>query len=211
MSLTINHQTNDISATSGSVTIDGSAVGGGGGPVTSGLKTIGSMDQIAPIDLGYYTGSSYIAGANRIYFVPWVAPADGTLDAIEVYIASNSVSASSEIGLGIYSNSSGPASRLAYGTFDPNGAGTGWKSVTGLSQSVSADTLYWLAFSSNATYTTIDYRSYRRNSFVPRRDTTSTDDDQVIAMNSSNISSTSSTSSLTQNTNEPPYLAGVYS
>ena len=31
MSLTINHQTNDISATSGSMTIDGSAVGGGGG------------------------------------------------------------------------------------------------------------------------------------------------------------------------------------
>ena len=30
MSLTINHQTNDISATSGSVTLDGSAVGGGG-------------------------------------------------------------------------------------------------------------------------------------------------------------------------------------
>ena len=32
MSLTINHQTNDISASSGSVTIGGSAVGGGGGP-----------------------------------------------------------------------------------------------------------------------------------------------------------------------------------
>ena len=31
MALTINHETNDISATSGSVTLDGSAVGGGGG------------------------------------------------------------------------------------------------------------------------------------------------------------------------------------
>ena len=31
MALTINHQTNDISATSGSMTIDGSAIGGGGG------------------------------------------------------------------------------------------------------------------------------------------------------------------------------------
>ncbi len=29
MSLTINHQTNDISATSGSVTIDGASIGGG--------------------------------------------------------------------------------------------------------------------------------------------------------------------------------------
>ena len=78
------------------------------GPITSGLKTIGTMDQIAPIDLGHYTGTSYTAGSSRIYFVPWVAPADGTLNAIEVYIASNSVSVSSEIGLGIYSHSSGP-------------------------------------------------------------------------------------------------------
>ena len=31
MSITINHQTNDISATSGSLTIDGAAAGGGGG------------------------------------------------------------------------------------------------------------------------------------------------------------------------------------
>lgn len=35
MALTINHQTNDISATSGSVTIDGAAVGGGGGAWTT--------------------------------------------------------------------------------------------------------------------------------------------------------------------------------
>lgn len=33
MAITINHQTNDISATSGSLTIDGAAVGGGGGPL----------------------------------------------------------------------------------------------------------------------------------------------------------------------------------
>jgi hypothetical protein len=36
MALTINHQTNDISATNGSVTIDGSAVGGAGGAYYSG-------------------------------------------------------------------------------------------------------------------------------------------------------------------------------
>jgi hypothetical protein len=35
MSLTINHQTNDISATSGSVTIDGAAVSGGGSGISS--------------------------------------------------------------------------------------------------------------------------------------------------------------------------------
>tara|TARA_R110000772_G_scaffold121738_1_gene228016 strand:+ start:976 stop:1605 length:630 start_codon:yes stop_codon:yes gene_type:complete len=208
MSLTINHQTNDISATgAGSVTIGGAAVGGG--PVLSGLKTIAGMDQIAPIDLGYYSGLDYTSSASRIYFVPWVAPADGTLNAIEIYIPSNSVSTSSEIGLGIYSNSSGPSSRLAYGTFDPNGAGTGWKSVTGLAQSVSANTLYWLAFSSSSPYTTLEYRGYRRNSFYPRPDTTITNDDYVISM-SGNVSSTSTASSLVVNTNEPPYLAGIY-
>ena len=39
MSLTINHQTNDISATSGSVTIDGSAVGGGGVTIVRGATS----------------------------------------------------------------------------------------------------------------------------------------------------------------------------
>ena len=38
MALTINHQTNDISATSGSMTIDGSAVGGGGSLSTAAIS-----------------------------------------------------------------------------------------------------------------------------------------------------------------------------
>ena len=210
MAITVNHQTNDISATSGSLTIDGAAVGGGGSPVTAGLKIIGTMDQIAPIDLGYYTGSSYTAGSNRIYFVPWVAPSDGALDIIEVYIAANSVSSSGEIGLGIYSDSGGPASRLAHGVFDPNGVGVGWKGVSGLALTVVKDTIYWLAFSSNTSFGTISYRAYRRNSFLPRPDTTLTEDDYVVAINSANVSTTTTASSVTQNTNEPPYLAGVY-
>ena len=130
MALTINHQTNDISATSGSVTIDGAAAGGGGGPVTSGLKTAGtSLTQVPPIDLGYYTGSGLLFSSSVIYFVPWVAPADGTLDGITIYLQDNIVSSSGELGLGIYSHSSGPSSRLSYGTLDPNGIGDGWKSV----------------------------------------------------------------------------------
>ena len=36
MSVTINHQTNDISATSGSMTIDGAAISGGGGGAVGG-------------------------------------------------------------------------------------------------------------------------------------------------------------------------------
>lgn len=212
MALTINHQTNDISATSGSVTIDGAAAGGGGGPVTSGLKTAGtSLTQVPPIDLGYYTGSGLLFSSSVIYFVPWVAPADGTLDGITIYLQDNIVSSSGELGLGIYSHSSGPSSRLSYGTLDPNGIGDGWKSVTGLSQSVSADTLYWLAVSTNTPYSSLMYKAYRRTGFYPRPATTATNDDYVLVSTSSNVSSTSTASSFSQNTNEPPYLAGVYS
>ena len=40
MAITINHQTNDISATSGTVTIDGLAVGGGGGGGGGGISWV---------------------------------------------------------------------------------------------------------------------------------------------------------------------------
>lgn len=48
MALTINHQTNDISATSGSITLDGAAVGGGAGVHTliSTTKITSSTSQI---------------------------------------------------------------------------------------------------------------------------------------------------------------------
>lgn len=47
MALTINHQTNDISATSGSVTVDGAAVGGGGGADLYAAETTGATDPTA--------------------------------------------------------------------------------------------------------------------------------------------------------------------
>ena len=45
MSVTINHQTNDISATSGSMTIDGAAIPSGGGG-SGGGATGGGSDAI---------------------------------------------------------------------------------------------------------------------------------------------------------------------
>ena len=51
MALTINHQTNDISATSGSVTIDGAAAGGGGGALEFISKTTLSSTSVVE-----YTG-----------------------------------------------------------------------------------------------------------------------------------------------------------
>jgi hypothetical protein len=59
MALTINHQTNDISATSGSVTIDGAAAGGGG---TSLLSTSTVSSSVSQVDIT-------LAGSHDIYMV----------------------------------------------------------------------------------------------------------------------------------------------
>jgi hypothetical protein len=61
MALTINHQTNDISATSGSMTIDGAAVGGGGG-ATLVYENEADGNSVSNID---YTSS---AGTNLCGF-----------------------------------------------------------------------------------------------------------------------------------------------
>ncbi len=217
MALTINHQTNDISATSGSVTIDGSAVGGGGGPITLGVKTIGAFSDIPPIDLGYYISSAQNISGDYVYYVPWVAPVDGTIDELAIYISTNTVSASSELALGMYSNSQGPYSRLCYGTFDPNGTGVGRKSVTGLSQSVTANTIYWLAISTSYSGNLMQARVYRRTAFYPRPDTTVVNDDRCIINAQQQVSSMSQVPtvggipSVGTSSNEPFLLTAVYS
>ena len=64
MSLTINHQTNDISASSGSMTIDGSAVGGGGGAfefiASTGAISNGTTDIV-------FTSSHFDSSKYRNY------------------------------------------------------------------------------------------------------------------------------------------------
>jgi len=67
MALTINHQTNDISATSGTMTIDGSAVGGGGGADLYAAETTGATDPTASGTEAIAIGSDAKAtGANAI-------------------------------------------------------------------------------------------------------------------------------------------------
>lgn len=68
MALTINHQTNDISATSGSVTVDGAAVGGGGGGADLyAAETTGATDPTASGTEAIAIGSDAKAtGANAI-------------------------------------------------------------------------------------------------------------------------------------------------
>jgi len=64
MSLTINHQTNDISASSGSMTIDGAAVGGGGGAMefiaSTGAISNGTTDIV-------FTSSHFDSSKYRNY------------------------------------------------------------------------------------------------------------------------------------------------
>lgn len=54
MALTINHQTNDISATSGSVTLDGSAAGGGSWNLISTTQVSSAVASVAFTSIGSY-------------------------------------------------------------------------------------------------------------------------------------------------------------
>ena len=55
MSITINHQTNDISATSGSLTIDGAAAGGGGGALEY-ISTATITSSTSTVDIALPSG-----------------------------------------------------------------------------------------------------------------------------------------------------------
>jgi len=212
MSIVINHQTNDLSiAGGGAPTIGGSAAGGGGGPVRLDVSAIAGFTQVPPIDLGYYHSSGLNLIQNETFYVPWVAPLDGTIDGMSVYFSTNNVTTSVEVAMGIYSNSAGPSSRLSYGTFDPNGTGIGWKSITGLSQSVTKNTIYWLAISTNATSALIQCRSYRRNGFYPRPATATVNDDRSINTSSQQISSMTTVPYVGSTSNEPFLLTATYS
>lgn len=54
MALTINHQTNDISATSGSVTLDGAAAGGGSWNLISTTQVSSAVASVAFTSIGSY-------------------------------------------------------------------------------------------------------------------------------------------------------------
>jgi len=210
MAITINHQTNDISATSGSLTIDGAAAGGGG-PVRLATASIGGFSQIPPIDLGYYQSTGQNFNTNQTLFVPWVAPVDGTVDGISIYFSTNNVTTSQEVALGVYSDSAGsPDTRLSFGTFDPNGLGIGWKSITGLAQSVTQNKLYWLAASNNAVSGQIQCRNYRRNGFMPRPETNLVNDDQSLLTNGQQVSSMTAVPGVGSTSNEPFLIVATY-
>ena len=68
MAITINHQTNDISATSGSLTIDGSAAGGGGGGGAWNLISTATVSTaVAFVDFTSLTGyDHYCVVASQV-------------------------------------------------------------------------------------------------------------------------------------------------
>jgi len=68
MSITINHQTNDISATSGSITLDGAAAGGGGSMTYISTQTVTSATAQVEFDLSSSSYGSYIIKAHDCAF-----------------------------------------------------------------------------------------------------------------------------------------------
>jgi hypothetical protein len=67
MSVTINHQTNDISATGGSLTIDGAAVGGGGG-VWNLISTTTVTSDVSSVNFtGLTDYDHYVAVIDKLY------------------------------------------------------------------------------------------------------------------------------------------------
>lgn len=70
MALTINHQTNDISATSGSVTIDGAAAGGGGSLTTASIsgstQTVDFTKDIVTSTVASKTTTFAFSGASAV-------------------------------------------------------------------------------------------------------------------------------------------------
>jgi len=67
MAITINHQTNDISASSGSLTIDGAAVSGGGGGSGSGVTTYTNKTAIDAVSSPSEGDLAYDLAADQLY------------------------------------------------------------------------------------------------------------------------------------------------
>lgn len=67
MAITINHQTNDISASSGSLTIDGAAVSGGGGGGGSGVTTYTNKTAIDAVSSPSEGDLAYDLAADQLY------------------------------------------------------------------------------------------------------------------------------------------------
>ena len=100
MALTINHQTNDISATSGSMTIDGAAVGGGGGGAWNLISTTTVTSAVSSVDFTGLSGyEHYVGVVDDLYFATGGADLtintlnsgtpDGTGQRYELYYGNN--------------------------------------------------------------------------------------------------------------------------
>lgn len=104
------------------------------------------------LSIGFGGPSPYYGGYNRVsdasgewWAYSFVLPTAKTLNAVRVYVASDT---SGQLTGHIYDDSNGwPGSQVsggASGTLTP--AGTGWKSFTGFTCSLSAATVYWFVY-----------------------------------------------------------------
>ena len=85
MAITINHQTNDISATGGSLTIDGSAVGGGGSGDGS-LVTVTSSSGSLTLDLSSGSFFSLTLSENVTGITVSNLPSSGTVQSFTLKV-----------------------------------------------------------------------------------------------------------------------------
>jgi hypothetical protein len=116
---------------------------------SSGNKTTGTASIAAQAaDTGVLLGSTGIvasntSGGNQEAFA-YTATASGTVTTLKLRTSAE-VSTSTAVELGIYTDSSGPATLLDSGTVSGVPAPSSWIEVTGLSASVTAGQTYWLA------------------------------------------------------------------
>lgn len=111
MAITINHQTNDISATSGSITIDGIAIGGGGGGGGVGsLPTGGTANQVLTKTSSTNYDAAWVNYGNEVFSTITSSGGTATIDTSTATVFSHSLTENTT-----YTFSNPPANNTAYG------------------------------------------------------------------------------------------------
>jgi len=130
MALTINHQTNDISATSGSMTIDGSAVGGGGADLYAANESSPSAQPSATGTNAIAIGDSAVSSnTNSMALANSLASGVDSFAAAIANNASYGATGANSIAMGYQAKATGDDSiaigegSRAFGTYRPLAVG----------------------------------------------------------------------------------------
>jgi hypothetical protein len=119
-------------------------------PSTTNTEILG-YDTIAGTSITGDSGNTRVTAKDT-------AANTGTITSISLY--GSNTSATLDIKFGLYGDTAGTPGALLYGPVEYTDVGTwslGWKTFSGLSWSVSASTIYYLAFSFSETSVTTYY------------------------------------------------------